>query len=364
STLSSSNNVRHVDFRCPGDIEINGQHMMCGVKVPLGEIVPNTPLTSYSFISLFDLSRLITVSTQSHIPENIRLARLLDNSYDNITASSLGLAMSFYRSRCIHVALASAADAGTTVAGFPPRSNMDPYNLSQMYDVAVQYANDHPWSSNSWLTIKPRRTLLLLPEGFGDVLRCFEAGGISARTVIVPEDIESDWFAEEWSAIIMISSGQYADLPRWKNAWFLLMKAVSAGSDLIMLPGPRDCQDWGKTVDLLRDIAEETSAQRPSLKQKIRCLLPLKSHHSMADAPFDILADKINLVTGRHFTQSAAKRFWSATLRQHSAILRMPQCKRLPEHKKFDGRDSHQQNLPDQGESVPITTEYIEFAPE
>ncbi|KAK5971246.1 hypothetical protein GCK32_022804 [Trichostrongylus colubriformis] len=151
----------------------------------------------------------------------------------------------------------------------------------------------------------------------------------------------------------MISSGQYADLPRWKNAWFLLMKAVSAGSDLIMLPGPRDCQDWGKTVDLLRDIAEETSAQRPSLKQKIRCLLPLKSHHSMADAPFDRLADKINLVTGRHFTQSAAKRFWSATLRQHSAILRMPQCKRLPEHKKFDGRDSHQQNLPDQVHRQP-----------
>ncbi|VDP11908.1 unnamed protein product [Heligmosomoides polygyrus] len=254
---------------------------------------------------------------------------MLDHSYDILTPSCLGLAVSFYRSQCVHSALASVEDATKTLPAWPPRSGADPYHLPRMHHAAMRYADENPWNAESWKQLKPRRSLILLPEGFEDTRMCFEHKTMTAKVIRCPEDIEPEWFDEEFSAVLLISPSKFAETMRWRGAWFLLMQAVAKGAELVCLPGPQDDQEWGRSVDLLRDLMEETVSQRPPLARMLRCLPPLKSHGTMLDAPFKVLADKVNLVTGRHFTQSAAKRFWNATIKQHRALLSIPECRRI-----------------------------------
>ncbi|WKX94573.1 hypothetical protein Q1695_011672 [Nippostrongylus brasiliensis] len=313
---------------------VNGQRIECSINKPIGELLPCSPLTSFGFRSLYDLARVISVITSSHVPENFRLARMLDSSYDVLTPSCLGLAISFFRAHCIHATIASVEDAGKPIGGFPPRTRTDPYHLPRMFATASKYADDHPWTTTSWSLIKPRRNLLLLPKGFEEVTMCFESSLMTAKVVSMPEDIVPEWFEEEYSAVIMFTIVDYAEPLRWKGALFHLLNAVARGAELIAFAGPQDSSDWGKTVDLMRDFMEEIVVQRPSLAQRIRCLLPMKSQQMMIDAPFKILADKINLQTGRHFTQSAAKRFWTAVLAQHKAILKLPEFKRSHQNER------------------------------
>ncbi|KAK6061397.1 hypothetical protein COOONC_00933 [Cooperia oncophora] len=143
------------------------------------------------------------------------------------------------------------------------------------------------------------------------------------------------WFEEEFSAIILFSSAHYTEPMRWKSAWYLLMKAVSEGAGLITLARPQDDEDWGRNMNLLRDFIEETSAQRPILRQRLRCLLPLRSQNFSVDAPFKTLvADKIT------WYQSAVKRFWYSTLRAHSLALCLPEFHLRPFQER--NNDSHQ----------------------
>ncbi|XGW27842.1 hypothetical protein V3C99_007995 [Haemonchus contortus] len=139
---------------------------------------------------------------------------------------------------------------------------------------------------------------------------------MTAKLVVEPDDVQAAWFDEERSAVMLFSPARYVewmDALRWMNAWFLVVQALAKGVELYVLPGPKDDRSWGTAVDLLRNFAEETVLQRPSLKQRIHCLLPLKSEEHMSVAPSKILADKMNLATGPYFTQSAAKRFCTAT---------------------------------------------------
>ncbi|KAK6023304.1 hypothetical protein OSTOST_10914, partial [Ostertagia ostertagi] len=287
--LSARDDVRQVDWSCPGGLDVNGQKVSCAVNVNFGSILPGVVVPSCLFDSPYQLARLFSVVTQTHIPDNFRVARLIDSSYDIITPSSLGLAMSFYRSRCIHSTLASVEDATKTVPGFYPRSRTDPYNLPRIYSEALRFANSHPWNGSSGDFLKQRRSLILLPEGFEEVLSCFETATMFAKSVRTLDDVDPSWFEEELSVVVLFSTVHYEEPLRWKNAWYLLMQAVAKGAELVALPGPQDDADWGKSVDLLRDFMEETVIQRPSLQQRIRCLLPGRSENNIRNAPFKIL---------------------------------------------------------------------------
>ncbi|KAL6730720.1 hypothetical protein Aduo_001670 [Ancylostoma duodenale] len=335
--LSSADNVRHVDWICPGHLTLNGQSVQCSLETTIKDVTQNAPLSSFSFKSPYELARNIAVITQSHVPDNWRISRMLDRSYDIVTVSSLGMAIAYYRSHCIHCTLASVADAGNSTFVCPPRSHHDPYHLPLLFPKAVDFANRNPWTAASWTLLKPRKTLLLLPEGFDETLRCFESELMIPKVMRTPEDVEPEWFEDDLSAIVVFSPASCWSALRWRSAWVLFIQAVAQGAELIALPGPQDDEAWGKSIDMMRDLMEETAAQRPSLAARLRCLLPLKSDDNLIGAAFKILADKINLVTGRHFTQSAAKRFWTATMAQYSAFLRLPECKRIRNVSEING---------------------------
>ncbi|KAK6012479.1 zinc knuckle [Ostertagia ostertagi] len=268
SIKSSSSNVRHIDWKCPGEMLINGQRVACTVNVPISNLLPSAPLSSFAFQSPYELARAFAVISQTHVPEHFRLARMLDSSYDIVTPTSVGLAIAFYRSHCIHMTFAAVEDTAKITPGYPPRSNSDPYNLPSIYSDAVKFADMHPWTATSWKLLQPRRTLVILPEGFQDVLECFESSLMSARLAREPDDVQPRWFEEEFSAVIIFSPARFVEVSRWRSAWFLIMQAVARGAELIALAGPKDDQDWGKAVDQLRDIIEETITQRPSLKRR------------------------------------------------------------------------------------------------
>ncbi|CAJ0595176.1 unnamed protein product [Cylicocyclus nassatus] len=327
--LSSATNARHVSWKCPGKLAHGNTVLECSIEERVPDVIPNSPLSCISIGTPYDLARNIAVITQSHVPDNWRVARLLDVSYDILTPHSLGISLSYFRSHCLHATLASVVDAKKSAQDCPPRTRDDPYNLSYLYGKAVEFANCNPWMESRWRQLKPRETLILLPEGFDEVLRCLEADFVAVHVIRSPDEVEPEWFAEEVSAIILFSPASSSDILRWRSAWTLFLHAVAQGAELIALPGPQDDEGWGATVDLLRDLMEETCAQRPSLAPKMRCLLPKRSENAMLGAAYKILADKINLVTGRHFTQSAAKRFWNATKTQYSAFLKLPDFKRI-----------------------------------
>lgn len=170
---------------------------------------------------------------------------MLDCVYDIVTPSSLGLAISYYRHHCVRTALSAAADAGKVLVPFSPRSSTDPYNLPRMHPDAVKYADENPWTSNSWSTVKPRRSLLLLPAGFEDVQQGFASGSMIAKVAASSDLLQPEWFEEEWSAIVMVTSNQYVEPHHWRSAWCLILQAVSKGTEFVALPGPKDGQNWG-----------------------------------------------------------------------------------------------------------------------
>ncbi|KAL6722905.1 hypothetical protein Aduo_017975 [Ancylostoma duodenale] len=335
--LSSVDNVRHVDWICPGQLTLNGQSVQCSLETTMKDVTQNAPLGSFSFKSPYELARNIAVITQPHVPDNWRISRMLDRSHDIVTVSSLGMAIDYYRSHCIHCTLTSVADAGNSTFVCPPRSHHDPYHLPLLFPEAVDFANRNPWTAASWTLLKPRKTLLLLPEGFDETLRCFESELMIPKVMHTPEDVEPEWFEDDLSAIVVFSPASCWSALRWRSAWVLFIQAVAHGAELIALPGPQDDEAWGKSIDMMRDLMEETAAQRKSLAARPRYLLPLKSDDNLIGAAFKILADKINLVTGRHFKQSAAKRFWTATMAQYSAFLRLPECKRIRNAGEING---------------------------
>ncbi|WKY01393.1 hypothetical protein Q1695_015413 [Nippostrongylus brasiliensis] len=119
---------------------VNGQRIACLVNVPIGDLLPTPPLTSFGFRSVYYLARIISVVTLSYVPQNFRLARKFDISY-NLTPSGLGLANSFYRAFCIHCTIANVTDAEKCTNGFAPRTSTDPYNLLQMSADTSKYVD-------------------------------------------------------------------------------------------------------------------------------------------------------------------------------------------------------------------------------
>ncbi|VDL83965.1 unnamed protein product [Nippostrongylus brasiliensis] len=199
--------------------------------------------------------------------------------------------------------------------------------MGAVADLARRYAELHPWTSISWKQLKPRKNLIVLPSGFQAVLDCLKTDDQTAVVMLKPEDVQPDWFTDDYSSIVLFSTAEFAGTTRWAGTWTLILQQVAKGTELIVLPGPENDQDWRKSVDMLRDLCEETIAQRPSLKSCIKCLLPMKSEFEVIGAAFRTA----KFEHGKVFTQSAAKRFWTATTTQHAGILKLAPFKRLAE---------------------------------
>ncbi|EYC07872.1 hypothetical protein Y032_0068g180 [Ancylostoma ceylanicum] len=336
TTFSSTSDVHHVDWHCPGKLMYQGVEVECSAAVPLQDVIPNAQFGALTFSSPSELSRIFAVLSQSHIPDSWRTARLLDRTYDVITPTGLGLAWSFYQQHCIHMTLTTVAEAGLVAAEHPPRNSRDPINLGNVADKAREFVKSNPWTNSSWKLLKPRKSLILLPAGFENVVKCLESDTQKALLMRKPEDVQPEWFTEDYSAIVVFSTAEFAGTTRWRGAWTLLTQAVARGSELIALSGPRNGDDWGRSVDLMRDLFEETIAQRPTLASRMRCFLPLRSQQEMQGVGFRALADKSSEQL-KVLTQSAAKRFWTATMVQHSAFLQLSPFRRTPEVRVSDG---------------------------
>ncbi|KAL6729967.1 hypothetical protein Aduo_000973 [Ancylostoma duodenale] len=308
TTFSSTSDVHHVDWRCPGKLMYQGVEVECSAAVPLQDVIPNAPLGALTFSSPFELSRIFAVLSQSHTPDSWRTARVLDRNYDVITPTGLGLAWSFLQQHCIHMTLTTVAEAGLVAAEHLPRNSRDPINLGNVADKAREFVKSNPWTNSSWKLLKPRKNWILLPAGFENVVKCLESDTQKAVLMRKPEDVQPEWFTEDYSAIVVFSTAEFAGTTRWPGAWTLLMQAVAKGSELIALSGPQNGDDWGRSVDLMRDLFEETIAQRPTLASRMRCFLPLRSQQEMQGVGFRALADKSSEQL-KVLTQSAAKRF-------------------------------------------------------
>ncbi|KAL6726373.1 hypothetical protein Aduo_008351 [Ancylostoma duodenale] len=352
TTFSSTSDVHHVDWRCPGKLMYQGVEVECSAAVPLQDVIPNAPFGALTFSSPFELSRIFAVLSQSHIPDSWRTARVLDRNYDVITPTGLGLAWSFYQQHCIHMTLTTVAEAGLVAAEHPPRNSRDPINLGNVADKAREFVKSNPWTNSSWKLLKPRKNLILLPAGFENVVKCLESDTQKAVLMRKPEDVQPEWFTEDYSAIVVFSTAEFAGTTRWRGAWTLLMQAVAKGSELIALSGPQNGDDWGRSVDLMRDLFEETIAQRPTLASRMRCFLPLRSQQEMQGVGFRALADKSSEQL-KVLTQSVAKRFWTATMVQHSAFLQLSPFRRTPEVRVSDGPAKEPTRRNEKGKGTP-----------
>ncbi|VDP54001.1 unnamed protein product [Heligmosomoides polygyrus] len=151
--------------------------------------------------------------------------------------------------------LSSVSEAGFLLPEHPPRGKCDPYNMATLSGYATQYAEVHPWTTSSWMELRKRKNLIILPAGFDNVLRSLKTENQKAVVLKKPEDIQPDWFIDNLSSIVLSSPAEFAGTLRWRGAWTLLLQEVARGVELITLAGPQNDQDWRKSVDtqLLND---------------------------------------------------------------------------------------------------------------
>ncbi|VDL69429.1 unnamed protein product [Nippostrongylus brasiliensis] len=363
TSFSSTTDVHHADWHCPGKLMCQGAEVECSIDVALKDIVPNVPFGDLKFSSPYELSRLLSILSQSHLPESWRTARMLDRSYDTTSPIGLGLAWSFYRRHCVHMTLATVTDAGRVLPNHPSRGKCDPYNIANIADNARKYADTHPWTSSSWKEVKPRKNFIILPTGFERVLEGFKTETQTAVVLKKPEDLKPEWFVEDFSSIILFNPAEFAGTMRWRGAWTLLMQTIARGTELIVLAGPENDREWRRSVDMLRDLCEETIAQRPSLQNHIRCLLPHRSQYEMIGAGFRTATHE----QGKLFTESTSKRFWTSTMAQCSAFISLAPFSRRPHgntrnHVKAF-KPAHSQQRQKVGTFTPTRQNYKKLVP-
>ncbi|VDO57899.1 unnamed protein product [Haemonchus placei] len=153
------------------------------------------------------------------------------------------------------------------------------------------------------------KTLILLPEGFYTHVAHISSERQVAYAYMNPQSIKAEWFVGQWSAVVVFSSMYYAGTRSWTKSWELILSVVALGAELVHLPGPHDDFEWGKGVDMLRDLAEETIEQRPSLAQRIKILLPRKAEASNKSHPLFAIEGKTTSQP-RFYTGTSASKFF------------------------------------------------------
>ncbi|KAL6729709.1 hypothetical protein Aduo_000742 [Ancylostoma duodenale] len=302
TTFSSPSDVHHVNWHCPGKMTYQRLGMECSATVPLQDMVLKAPFGALTFShSPLVLSHLFGVLSRSHNPESWQsgTARLLDCIHDGIKPTEFGLAWSFFQQYCTHMTLTTAVEVALVAAEHPPRKSRDFINLGNVADKARQLVKNNPWTNISSKLLIQQKNLIFLPAGFENVVKCLESE-TQKVLVIREEDMLPELFTEDYSAIVIFSTTESVLATRCCGAWTLLMQAVAKGSELIALAGPQNGENWGRSVDLMRDLFEEKIAQRPTLGSRIRCFLPLRSEQEMQGVGFRALADKTKIPTRRN----------------------------------------------------------------
>lgn len=89
------------------------------------------------------------------------------------------------------------------------------------------------------------------------------------------------------------------------------MKAVARGAELLLLPDPKDDKQWGRGVDMLRDLAEGTITQRRILAPRIK--IPLHQSPKGTNVIIRFGRLLIRLPRSRGFyTITTAKKFFNS----------------------------------------------------
>ncbi|KAK6018450.1 zinc knuckle, partial [Ostertagia ostertagi] len=335
SRRSSRTDISTIDYHCPGAMAHGEQYLSCHVAVEWSNIVMEPPLPELVFHSIFELARAVTILRQTHVPAEWRTASIADTEYITLSPTSLGFAISFFRAQCLHLAAFSrrmlAPNTAQEKMAHPPRHSEDPFDLAKMFDEAQKWSFAHPWRKGLWRELPRLKTLILLPEGFYTHVEHITNEHQVAYAYTHPHSIKAEWLLGEWSAIVVFSSTYYAGTRSWTKPWELILGVVARGAELILLPGPHDDFEWGKGVDMLRDLAEETIEQRPSLAQRIKILLPRKADASNKSHPMFAIEGKTT-TQPRFYTGTSARKFFNATLEFHVPYLSLePFKRRLPE---------------------------------
>ncbi|KAL6729559.1 hypothetical protein Aduo_000603 [Ancylostoma duodenale] len=296
-------------FCCPGSITRHGQQLYCRIAEPWKSFAPYAPLGDLVFPTVYEFARAMSILQQSHISNEQKIANILNSNYAILSSSALGFVLSAYRAKCYHFMqyMDSLLDPTTASTAHPPRSEDDPFDMSELYQQAISWAFAHPWNDNLWRQIRLKSTLVLLPQVFEDHTENFSAKRQIVKSYGKPKTIQDDWFDQEFSAIILFNPTEYSSMMNWKTAWSRILMAVAEGADLFVLPGPKDDKEWGKSVDMLRDLCEETLALKPSLLPRLRCLLPTQTEMRAAEHPCEI---PLNMMAGssRSYSPHSVKR--------------------------------------------------------
>ncbi|KAK6018224.1 hypothetical protein OSTOST_16202 [Ostertagia ostertagi] len=317
----------HVDFICPGGLSIDGQRLPCSTNMTWHEIsgMRNSPIDGLIFDCVFKLARVATIMSQTHTTSEMQMARILDAEYDALSPSGLGFAISFFSAKCLHV-MQSMQTRYSTEHQFcvthPSRTPGDPYDLPSLFDYACNWARAHPWTETLWKELPPKKTLVLLPCDFKEHIYSIQSHCQLVRVYAKPDDVKETWCQDEFSAVVLFSPSRAFPSAAWAQAWQLMLGMVSDGVELFILGTPRDKVQWPKAIDGLRDICEETVAQRPKLSARIKCLLMTKSEEHSTHHPCNVVENN----SGSHphtYSASEVKRFYEATRNFYIAHVRL-----------------------------------------
>ncbi|KAK6032247.1 hypothetical protein OSTOST_01572, partial [Ostertagia ostertagi] len=280
SSMTATNPV-HIDFICPGGLSIDGQRLPCASNMTWREISGsrNSPVDSLLFDSVYKLARVATIMSQTHTSLEMRMARILDPCYDALSPTGLGFAISFFSAKCLHVMQGMQARFSTghqNCEPHPRRTNEDPYDLPSLFDYACSWAQAHPWSDELWKSLPPKKSLVLLPSSSKKHVYSIQSHCQLVHVYSKPDDVQESWCQDEYSAVVLFSPSKAFDSGAWAKAWQLILAMISDGIELFVLGCPRDNRQWPKAIDGLRDMCEETVAQRPKLQSRIKCLLMTK----------------------------------------------------------------------------------------
>ncbi|KAL6724158.1 hypothetical protein Aduo_019071 [Ancylostoma duodenale] len=344
---SNRNDFSTIDFRCPGVYRHQGQDLKCSLGKPWSEIVPDAPAPDWIPNSTYECGRAVTIMQQNHIPDSAHRDLLLDTSYVTLSVSGLAVAYSYFRKNCIHISTYLRRTQLEDTENHLRRHREEPFNVAKLVREARGSAVLlTEWKKEDWARLPKKPVIVLLPEGFEEHCPGFTSGTQKAFSYRTPGDIQLEWFGDEPSAIVLFSPLREATLPEWCVAWTTFMEFVSEGTDLFCLPSPRDQGAWGAGVDMIRDLAEETLVQRPSLVGRINYLFPVMGPAHEQNLPCEVLGTR--LAAQPHFLPSAAKKFLNATCTYYGIRLKLEPYRRIaelnqpPDNRRREERDQEE----------------------
>ncbi|PIO59320.1 hypothetical protein TELCIR_19220 [Teladorsagia circumcincta] len=235
--------------------------------------VPQSP--QFPTRTVYELARALTIIRATHLNKEAICSNLLSPEYVVLGVRELALAISFMRTRCVHIMLAVTGRMNAVSKEEHPRlTDRDPSDIKKIYEIVFDQAIHMSWSEDTWRNVPQKKSLILFPDGFQPQCAGLEYPSQMAYCYTKPEDIRSEWFEQELSAVILFTEPTLTRLSHWLPALHNILKAVGTGAEWIIVPGPHTNKEWEKAVDQIRDIAEGKVIPCETLKPRIKVLLP------------------------------------------------------------------------------------------